>query len=135
VIDERCPRGSCLSAVVMSWWFELSLILYIYSITQDSSLTHPTCSLTLTHSLTHLLTLSIYIPYHLLYHSLCTYLFLFVKYSVVMSESKALPAYKQEAKVPITRELREQFLCPICRDTIENAHRVFPCLREWIIQS
>ena len=40
--------------------------------------------------------------------------------------------YKDEAKVPITRELRDQFLCPICRDVIENAHRVYPCLRKYV---
>ena len=40
--------------------------------------------------------------------------------------------YKEEAEVPITRDLLEQFLCPICYDTIEDAHRVFPCLREYI---
>jgi hypothetical protein len=39
--------------------------------------------------------------------------------------------YKDRAEVPITRELLEQFLCPICYDTIENAHRVFPCLRKF----
>ena len=38
--------------------------------------------------------------------------------------------FKKEAKVTLTRDLREQFLCPICYDTIEVAHRVFPCLRK-----
>lgn len=44
-------------------------------------------------------------------------------------------SYRVEASLPITRELREQFLCPICYDTIENAHRVFPCLRKYEIVS
>lgn len=36
--------------------------------------------------------------------------------------------YKEEAIIPVSRVLLEQFLCPICCGTIENAHRVFPCL-------